>query len=129
MNFSSLDGCALCLRFRVIALTLRPGLHSQPLIYNKKPEATAPGSLYWFESVESPTQCGALFADSKLTDHVSVAFDTGPSQIIEQAPPPANDLQQPPAGAVVFLMRLEMFCKVRNAFAKNGDLNFWRTRI
>jgi len=97
---------------------------------NKKPEAEASGSLSnWFESVEAPTLLRSLLADSKFTDHVSVAFDIVPSQIIEQATPLAYDLQQPPAGAVVFLMCLEMFCEVRNALAKNGNLDFGRTRI
>ena len=30
-----LDGCALCLVFRAIALTLRAGLHSQPLMFEE----------------------------------------------------------------------------------------------
>ena len=79
--------------------------------------------------MERLQNCSALFADSKLTDHISVAFDTVASQIIEQATPLANDLQQPPAGAVVFLVSLEMFREVRNTFAKNSNLDFGRTRI
>ena len=67
--------------------------HAQPLS-NKKPEAEASGSLSnWFESVEAPILQRSLLADSKFTDHVSVAFDIVPSQIIEQATPLANDLQ------------------------------------
>jgi hypothetical protein len=105
-------------------------VHFKFLLYNKKPEATAPGSLYTGLNLSKRLKhCSALFANSKLTDHVSVAFNTVPSQIIEQATALAHDFQKPPAGAMVFLVSLEMLCEVRDAFAKNGNLDFRRTRI
>ena len=71
----------------------------------------------------------ALLADSEFTDHIPIALDIKLPQVIEQTTPLADDFQQAPSGAVVFLMCLEMFREVRNAFAKNRDLDFRRTRV
>ena len=73
--------------------------------------------------------CYALFADSELSDHILIAVNIIASQVIEQTTPLAYDFQQAPSGAVVFLVCLEVFREIRDALAKNGNLDFRRTRV
>ena len=59
-----------------------------------------------------------LFSDSKLGNHFAIALDAMQSQIIEQPPPLAYNLQQPAAGPVVLFVRFEVLGEIRDALAK-----------
>ena len=60
----------------------------------------------------------ALFSDSKLGNHFPIAVRIVQSQIIEQAPPLTDNLQQATAGSMVLLVRFEMLGEIRDALAK-----------
>src|SRR4029079_9135735 len=48
---------------------------------------------------------------------------------IEEAPSLTDEFQQPPAGAVILRVRLEMFREVVDALAQDGDLSFRRSGV
>ena len=69
------------------------------------------------------------FPDSEFADHITIAIDVIPPQVVQQTASLADNLQKPPAGAVIFFVRLEVFGEVGNALAKDGNLDFGRPRI
>jgi len=60
----------------------------------------------------------ALFSDSKLGDHFAITLDIVNSQVIEQPPAFAYNLQQTSAGSVVLFMCLEMLGEICDALAE-----------
>ena len=75
----------------------------------------APGRLHRLISF---FERAALFSNSKLGYHFSIAVRIVHSQIIEQAAALADDLQQAAAGPMVFFVCFEMLGEIRDALAK-----------
>jgi hypothetical protein len=71
---------------------------------------------YFFERLHP--NVGALFSDTKLRDYFAIAFNAIRSQVIQQPPPLADNLQQAPARPMVFFVGFEMLGQVRNAFTQ-----------
>ncbi len=65
-----------------------------------------------------------LVSKAELLNHALVAARIVGLQIIEQAAAFANQHEQSATRPVVFLMGLEMFGKVADAFAQKGNLHF-----
>jgi hypothetical protein len=65
-----------------------------------------------------------LLADAELGNNGLVPFRVVLLQVIEQATTPAHHHEKSAARAVIFLVRLEVFRQLTNAFAQQRDLNF-----
>jgi hypothetical protein len=59
----------------------------------------------------------ALFADPQALDDGAVPFHIFHFQIVEKMAPLPHQLQQPPAGMVVFDMSLKMLGEIRDPLA------------
>ena len=87
----------------------------------------APGRLH--RLIFFPVERAALFSDSKLGNHFSVAVRIVHPQIIEQAAAFADDFQQAATRSMIFFVCFEMLGEISDALAKQSDLNFRGTRI
>jgi hypothetical protein len=65
-----------------------------------------------------------LFADAELRNYGFIPFRVVLLQVIEQTTAPAHHHEKSAARAMVFLVRLEMFRQLTDAFAQQRDLNF-----
>ena len=72
---------------------------------------------------------GHLSSKTELSDQCSVSFDILFLQVFEQASSCTDHLQQPAAGMMVLLMRLQMLIQVIDARRQQCDLHFRRTGI
>ncbi len=70
-----------------------------------------------------------LFSDSKLGNHFAIALDVVCPQVIEQPPSFTDNFQQSAARPMVLLVRFEVLGEIRDALAKQSDLNFRGSRI
>src|SRR5271163_2633098 len=70
-----------------------------------------------------------LFADAELGNDGFIPFRVVLLQVIEQASSPAHHHEKSAARAVIFLVRLEVFRQLTNAFAQQRDLNFGTSSI
>jgi hypothetical protein len=70
-----------------------------------------------------------LFADAELGNNGFVPFRVVLLQVVEQTTTPADHHEKSAARAVVFLVRLEVFRQLTNAFAQQRDLNFGTASI
>jgi hypothetical protein len=61
--------------------------------------------------------------ESELGDHGSVTLDVGPLQVVQQAAPLADQLEQPAPRIVVVGVRLQMVGEVVDSFAEDCDLD------
>ena len=83
---------------------------------------------------EQSVTCGSLPKNSlaanaePLQNHL-VTLWVRIAQVSQKPATLGNQGQQPLAGAVVFLVRLEVRLKQRQALAQQGNLYFWRPRI
>ncbi len=64
-----------------------------------------------------------LLAETELLDHVLVAIGIVGLQVVQQAPPLADQHEKAAARAVVFLVRLEVLRQLANALAEQRDLD------
>ena len=71
----------------------------------------------------------ALTADAQALNQGFVPFRVTAFQVFQEAPPPGDHRQQPPAGMMIFLMGLEMVRELLNSLAQDRYLNFWRTGV
>jgi hypothetical protein len=71
----------------------------------------------------------SLFSYSKLLDNVAVPIDIAPFQVIQQSATLAYHFEQPAAGMVVFLVKLEVVSKIADLFAEDGYLHLRRPRV
>ena len=65
---------------------------------------------------------GVLLPDAKSIDHVVVAMDITALQIIEQAAPLADHLEQPAARVIIFDVSLEMGGQFVDPLSQQRDL-------
>ncbi len=72
---------------------------------------------------------GALLADTKFPDHVSVTIRIARLQIVEQAATLAHQHQETTTRAMVFLVSLEVLRKFADPFTQDCDLNLGTPRI
>src|SRR5262245_27669567 len=63
--------------------------------------------------------------DAQAVDELLVAVLVGRLDIVEQAPPLADHLEQPAARMIVLAVRLEMFGEIGDAFGQDRDLDLW----
>src|ERR1035441_5743465 len=70
-----------------------------------------------------------LAADAQLQKNRFVALWARISQVSQKPATLGNQGQQPFAGAMILLVRLEMLRKHRDAGAQQGNLYFWRPGI
>ena len=61
--------------------------------------------------------------EPELGDDRPVPVDVGPLQIVQQAAPLADQLEQPAARVVVMGVRFQMVGEVIDPFAEDGDLD------
>ena len=66
-----------------------------------------------------------LLADSKTLDEIRVSLGTLTFEVVQEASPLPNELQQPAARVVIFGVSLEVLGQVADALAENRDLNLW----
>ena len=59
-----------------------------------------------------------LFSDSELRNYFTVAFNVIQSEVIEQTPALAYDLQQASPGPMILFMRFKVLGQIVYAFAK-----------
>jgi hypothetical protein len=62
-------------------------------------------------------------------DQALVSAEVAPPQIVEQTTTLANELEQPPAGMVIFDVSLEVLGEMADPCTQQRHLNFRRTRI
>src|SRR5205823_429152 len=72
---------------------------------------------------------GDLLPDSEALDQIRIAVGVLTLQVIQQAAPLADELQQPAAGVMILRMRLEMVGEVIYSLTEEGDLDFGGTRV
>jgi len=72
---------------------------------------------------------GVLSTQSKPFDYGIVAIDAFPFQIIEKLPALADQLQEPSARMVIFLMAFEVLGQIRDSFTEKSDLYLGRASI
>src|SRR3970040_964739 len=71
----------------------------------------------------------SLFAKAQTVEERGIALHVVLFQVIQQATPVPDELQQSAAGRVVLGMGLEMFRQVCDPLGDEGDLNFWGTGV
>lgn len=72
---------------------------------------------------ERPWPCLKLFTELQLAGHCDVALGVGFIEIIEQTTTLANHLEQATAGAVVFVVFLQVLCEMVNSLGEQSNLN------
>jgi hypothetical protein len=70
-----------------------------------------------------------LLSDSQPLDDAFVAVDFLALQVIEKAPPLADEAQEPPPRVVVLLVGLEVFGQIVDPRTQKRDLDLGRTRV
>jgi hypothetical protein len=70
-----------------------------------------------------------LFPQSEALDDCAITLQILVFQIVQKPPALADEFQKTSARMVILFMLLEMIGQVSNASAKQGHLNFRRTRI
>ena len=70
-----------------------------------------------------------LFANSQPLDESPVPLHILGLEVVEEMPPLSHELQQPPAGMMIFNMRFEMVRQIIDPFAQDRNLDFRRSRI
>jgi hypothetical protein len=71
----------------------------------------------------------ALLPETQPGDDASIAIHIAFLQVIQQSPPLADKLQEPPAGMVIFLVHLEMLRQILDAGTEEGNLHFRGTGV
>src|SRR5438309_5786574 len=66
---------------------------------------------------------------TEASDQRSVPLDVLAAEVVEEAPPAADHLQQPAPRVVVLLVGLEVLGQLRDAPSEDGDLDLWRSRV
>jgi hypothetical protein len=75
------------------------------------------------------TDSGLLPAEPQPFDQAFVSAEVAPPQIVEQTATLADELEQPPAGMVIFDVSLEVLGEMADPCTQQRHLNFRRTRI
>src|SRR4051812_19589556 len=75
------------------------------------------------------TSENGLAADAQLEQYRFIALWVRIAQVSQKPATLSNHGQQPFAGAMILLVRLEMLRKHRDAGAQQGNLYFWRPGI
>jgi hypothetical protein len=71
----------------------------------------------------------SLLTNTERFDNDPIALDIIFSQIIEQVTPLADQLEQSPSRMMIFLMRLEMLCQIRDPVAEKRNLHLRRAGV
>ena len=72
---------------------------------------------------------GALSAEAELLDEGAVALDVLSLQVVEEAPPLADELQEPAPRVVVLRVRPQMLGQIVDPSGEKGNLHFCRTCV
>src|SRR5579862_7771943 len=70
-----------------------------------------------------------LLPNPKPVDHALVAIEFGSLQVVQQAPPLPDELEQAAAGVVILAVNLEVFRQILDARAEQRDLHLGRARV
>jgi hypothetical protein len=71
----------------------------------------------------------SLTAKPQSFYNLSVSTHIFSLKIVQESAALSHQLQQAPPGMMVFLVSLEMFSKIADAFTEQRYLHFWRTGI
>src|SRR5262245_27428001 len=72
---------------------------------------------------------GGLLADAELLDEAAVARDVVFLDVVEQAPPPSDDLEETPTRVVVLGVHLEVLGQRVDALAEESHLHVGRAGV
>jgi hypothetical protein len=84
---------------------------------------------YFLLLKDAPHPALRLLPETETLDHASVAFHVFLLHIIKKPAPLAHKLQKSPPGMVILLVGFEVFRKIVDPAAEEGNLNLRRSRI
>ena len=70
-----------------------------------------------------------LTADAEALNEILVPLGAAALQVVQQTTPASDHRQQPSAGMMIFLVRLEVLRELEYTLAQDRNQNLWRTAV